>query len=387
MRNRTVAAIGLAVALAGVSLAAQRQPGGAPASDSAQKASSGKPAAKLASPKPAESAKAGWTAPKTPWGHPDISGTWTSDGAIGIPMARPDQFAGRVELTETEFADKLKRDEATRKRSDDRCGAFCDDNAWLKKSFNQTSLIVDGDGKMPPLTPQAETRRASRDRGTFGVGPFESPLDFTNYDRCITRGVVGSVLPVVYGNGNRILQTPNEVVISYEMVHDTRVIPLDGRPHIGSKIRQYMGDARGHWEGSTLVVETTNLTDQTSIGLNGNGLRHSADMKIVERFTRKAPDELQYEIHIDDPATYTRPFTMRVPLISPAGFQLLPYDCHEGNYMLPNVLRGERAEDTALAEDAKKGIFRERKSVQFNVNAPAGGAGTAAGENGPPPAR
>src|ERR1700710_2961033 len=119
-----------------------------------------------------------WAGAKTPWGHPDISGTWTSDGAIGIPLARPDQFAGRVELSDAEFADKLKRDEATRKRSDDRCGAFCDDNAWLKKSFNQTSLIVDGDGKMPPLTPQAETRRASRDRGTFGAGPFESPLDF-----------------------------------------------------------------------------------------------------------------------------------------------------------------------------------------------------------------
>src|ERR1700682_2009343 len=117
-----------------------------------------------------------WTAPKTPWGHPDISGTWTSDGAIGIPRERPDQFAGRVELTDAEFADKLKRDEATRKRSDDRCGAFCDDNAWLKKSFNQTSLIVDGDGKMPPLTPQAETRRASRDCGTFGGGPVDSPL-------------------------------------------------------------------------------------------------------------------------------------------------------------------------------------------------------------------
>ena len=332
------------------------------------------PAAKTAAAKP-------WTAPKMPWGHPDISGTWTSDGAIGIPLARPDQFAGRVELTDAEFADKLKRDEATRKRSDDRCGAFCDDNAWLKKSFNQTSLIVDGDGKMPPLTPQAETRRASRDRGTFGPGPFESPLDFTNYDRCITRGVVGSVLPVVYGNGNRILQTPNEVVITYEMVHDTRIIPLDGRPHIGSKIRQYMGDARGHWDGNTLVVETTNLTDQTSIGLNGNGLRHSADMKIVERFTRAAPDELQYEIQIDDPKTYTRPFTLRVPLISPAGFQMLPYDCHEGNYMLKNVLSGERAEDKALEEDAKKGIFRERKAVQFNVNA---AAGTAAGEGGPP---
>jgi hypothetical protein len=322
-------------------------------------------------------------APRTPWGQPDLQGTWTSDGAIGIPLARPDQFAGRVELTDAEFADKLKRDEQTRKRSDDRCGAFCDDNAWLKKSFNQTSLIVDGDGKIPPLTSQAETRRASRDRGTFGGGPFESPLDFTNYDRCITRGVVGSVLPVVYGNGNRIVQTPDEVAISYEMVHDTRIIPLDGRPHVGQRIRQYLGDARGHWEGSTLVVETTNLTDQTSIGLNGNGLRHSADMKIVERFTRTAPDELQYEIHIDDPKTYTRPFTIRVPLISPQGFQLLPYDCHEGNYMLPNVLRGERAEDKALEEDAKKGIFRARKAVQFNERA-APAEGTAAGENGPP---
>ena len=331
-----------------------------------------------APPKPAQPAKAGWTAPKMPWGHPDISGTWTSDGAIGIPLARPDQFAGRVELTEAEFADKLKRDEATRKRSDDRCGAFCDDNAWLKKSFNQTSLIVDGDGKVPPLTAQAEARRAPRDRGTFGNGPFESPTDFTNYDRCITRGIVGSVLPVVYGNGNRILQTPNEVVISYEMVHDTRVIPLDGRPHVGSKIRQYLGDSRGHWEGNTLVVETTNLTDQTSIGLNGNGLRHSSDMKIVERFTRKAADELQYEIHIDDPKTYTRPFTIRVPLISPAGFQLLPYDCHEGNYMLGAVLGGERAEDRAIEEDAKKGIVRARKPVQANINAPAG--------EGPPPA-
>jgi hypothetical protein len=322
-----------------------------------------------------------WMAPKMPWGHPDISGTWTSDGAIGIPLARPDQFAGRVELTESEFADKLKRDEATRKRSDDRCGAFCDDNAWLKKSFNQTSLIVDGDGKMPPVTPQAEARRASRDRGTFGAGPFESTTDFTNYDRCITRGIVGSVLPVVYGNGNRILQTPTEVVISYEMVHDTRIIPLDGRPHVGSKIRQYLGDSRGRWEGDTLVVETTNLTDRTSIGLNGNGLRHSADMKIVERFTRKAADEMQYEIHIEDPQTYTRPFTIRVPLISPPGFQLLPYDCHEGNYMLAAVLGGERAEDRAIEEDAKKGVIRVRRAVQANINA---APGTAAGEGGPP---
>jgi hypothetical protein len=327
-------------------------------------------------------ASGAYTVPKTPWGHPDISGTWTSDGAIGIPRERPDEFAGRAELTDAEFADKLKRDEATRQRSDATCGAFCNDNAWLKKSFNQTSLIIDGDGKTPPVTPWAESRRAPRDRGTFGSGPFDSTLDFTNYDRCITRGIVGSILPVVYGNGNRILQTPTEVVISYEMVHDTRVIPVDGRPHVHSRIRQYLGDSRGHWEGNTLVVETTNLTDQTSIGANGNGLRHSADMKIVERFTRIAADELIYEVRIDDPKTYTRPFTMRIPLISPPGFQLLAYECHEGNYMLGAVLGGERAEDRAIEEDAKKGIIRARKPIQANINA---APGTAAGEGAPPP--
>ena len=323
-----------------------------------------------------------WTAPKTPWGHPDIEGTWTSDGAIGIPLARPDQFAGRAELTDEEYAAKVKRDEQTRERAENAEGSFRNDNAWLVKSFRQTSLIVDGDGKIPPLTPDAEKRRATRDRGTFGEGPFEKPEDFTNYDRCITRGIVGSVLPVVYGNGNRIMQTPNEVVISYEMVHDTRVIPLDGRPHLNSSVRQYMGDSRGHWEGNTLVVETTNLTDKTSIGLNGNGLRHSADMKIVERFTRTASDELRYEIFINDPKTYVRPFAIVVPLISPPGFRLLPYDCHEGNYMLGNVLSGERAEDKALEEDAKKGIIRARRGVQFNERAAP--AGTPAGEDGPP---
>jgi hypothetical protein len=332
--------------------------------------------------KAAASSKAPWTAPKTPWGHPDLSGVWTSDGAIGIPLQRPDQFAGRVELTDEEFAEKVKRDGQTRERAENAVGSFRSDNAWLVKSFRQTSLIVDGDGKLPPVTPEAEKRRAPRDRGSFGEGPFDGPDDFTNYDRCITRGVVGSVLPVVYGNGNRILQTPNEVVISYEMVHDTRVIPLDGRPHLNQSIRQYMGDSRGRWDGNTLVVETTNLTDKTSIGLNGNGLRHSADMKITERFTRVSQDEIRYEIVIDDPKTYTRPFKISLPLISPTGFQLLPYDCHEGNYMLANVLSGERTEDRALAEDAKKGIIRARRPVQFNERA---AAGSTAGEDGPPP--
>jgi hypothetical protein len=322
-----------------------------------------------------------YVAPKTPWGDPDLEGVWTSDAALGIPFQRPAEFAGRAELTDQEFADKVAQNERTRKQAESAVGSFRGDGAWLTKSFRQTSLIVEpADGQTPPLTPQALARRAPRDQGTFGEGPFDTTADFTNYDRCITRGIVGSIIPVVYGNGNRILQTPGQVVISYEMVHDTRVIPLDGRAHIGQKIRQYLGDSRGHWEGNTLVIETTNLTDQTSIGFNGNGTRHSADMKLTERITRLDSDLLQYEVTIDDPKTYTRPWKISLPLGSPPGFYLLPYECHEGNYMLPSVLSAERTEDKAIAEDAKNGIVRARKGIQQNLNA----AGIPVGE-GPPP--
>jgi hypothetical protein len=234
---------------------------------------------------------------------------------------------------------------------------------------------------MPAVTPEADKRRASRDQGTFGAGPFDKPEDFTMYDRCITRGIVGSVLPVVYGNGNRIIQAPGQVVISYEMVHDTRVIYTDGRPHVGRGIRQILGDSRGHWEGNTLVIETTNLTDKTSIGLNGNGLRHSADMVMTERITRVGADELRYEIRINDPKTYVAPFTISLPLVSPPGYKLLPYECLEGDYAVANALSAERAEDKALAEDAKKGIVRARKTItQDNVNAPRPAAGTPGAE-------
>ena len=161
---------------------------------------------------------------------------------------------------------------------------------------------------------RAEKRRAPRDRGTFGDGPFNTFEDFTLYDRCITRGIVGSVLRVIYGNGNRIVQSPGIVAFSYEMIHDTRIIYTDGRPHIGQSIRQYLGDSRARWEGDVLVVETTNLTDKTSIGGNGNGLRHSDKMKITEQFKRVADDVLQYQFTVDDPVTYARPFTMSMPL-------------------------------------------------------------------------
>ena len=319
---------------------------------------------------------------KTPWGDPDISGVWTSDAAIGIPMQRPDRFGGRAELTDEEFKEKEKADADRRNRAENAIGSFRNDNAWLNKSYRQTSLIIDPpDGKMPPVTPWAESRRATRDQGTFGAGPFDKPEDFTMYDRCITRGIVGSVLPVVYGNGNRIMQAPGMVVISYEMVHDTRVIYTDGRPHVGKGIHQLLGDSRGRWDGNTLIIQTTNLSDKTSIGLNGNGLRHSEDMVMTERITRVAPDELRYEITMNDPKTYTKPFTISLPLTSPAGYQLLPYECLEGDYAMKNALSAERAEDDALAADLKKGVVRARKGItQDNVNAPRPAAGTPGAE-------
>ena len=315
----------------------------------------------------------GYVQPKTAWGDPDISGVWTSDAALGIARERDAKYTGRPFLTDAEYNEAHKADEQRRVAGENAVGAFRNDGAWKTKSYRQTSLVIEPeDGRTPAFTDRAQTRAATRDRGSFGEGPFDSPLDFTLYDRCITRGIVGSVMPVVYGNGNRIIQAPGEVIISYEMVHDTRVIYTDGRPHVSPKIRQYLGDSRGHWEGNTLVIETTNFTDQTSIGGgNGNGLRHSVDMKITERITRTDKDELRYEVHVDDPRTYVKPFTISLPLTSPPGYVLLPYECHEGNYMMTDSLSADRTEDKAIAEDARRGIIRRRKSVQQNLDAGA----------------
>ena len=209
-------------------------------------------------------------------------------------------------------------------------------------------MVDPPDGRIPPVTPEARARIAGRDTGSFGAGPFNAPEDLTNFDRCITRSVVGSIFPRPYNNGLRIVQAPGYIAITHEMIHETRVIPLDGRPHLGSNIRMYMGDSRGRWENGTLVVDTTNLTDRTSIGFNGNGLRHSAAMHLVERFTRTDADTIQYQVTIDDPKTYTRPFKMAVPMTAaPAGYQMFEYACHEGNYGMPNILSAARADEAA----------------------------------------
>jgi hypothetical protein len=296
-----------------------------------------------------------WMPPKTAWGHPDLQGVWTSDDMRSVPLGRPEAMAGRASLTPQEFARRASGDDASLDRAVNRETVLR--NEYGVRTFGYASLVTDpADGRIPPMTPDAMKRAAPRDSGTFGPGPFNSPVDFTLYDRCITRGIVGSVLPVLYGNGLRIVQTPKEVVLSYEMIHDTRVIPLDGRPHNGPKLRQYLGDSRGHWEGNTLVVETTNFTDRTSIGLNGNGVRHSERMKMIERFTRVDPEMIDYDITVDDPVTYTRPFTIRLTITTQPNYQLYEYACHEGNGAVKYALSGERAYEKAVADAVAKGL-------------------------------
>jgi hypothetical protein len=245
-------------------------------------------------------------------------------------------------------------------------------NDYARRAFPQTRLVVDPpDGRVPTVLPGARIMP----RGTNGVGPINSWLDFPLYERCITRGIGGSVLRVIYGNGNRIVQGPGVVAFSYEMLPDTRIFHTDNRPHVNQKIGMYLGNSTSRWEGEELVVETTNLTDQTAFGVNGLGTQHSKAMKITERFRRVADDIIQYQATWDDPLTYSTPFTVSFPLTPLGGGVLLPYDCHEGNKAVEMTLAAERDEDRSMAEAAAKGIKRERRPINQN----AGGAGRGAG--------
>jgi hypothetical protein len=214
-------------------------------------------------------------------------------------------------------------------------------------------LIVDPpDGRIPALTPEAQSRR----QGIGATNDNPRPAsweDFSFYIRCITRGVAGSILPVIYGNGAQIVQSPGYVMILHEMVHEARVIPLTAKPHVGSAVRSYMGDSRGRWEGNTLVVETTNfLPGKTGIGLNGGGTPTSDALTLTERFTRVDASTMQYELTVDDPKTYVRPWKVTFPMTQEPGYQNFEYACHEGNYAMRNQLSAARADEAA--EAAKK---------------------------------
>jgi hypothetical protein len=301
--------------------------------------------------------------PRTAWGDPDLQGTW--DYWTFTPLERPGELAGKEALTDEEAAQLARRlrDQAvagdkTGPRKGDP-GAYSQE-AWTDRArpraLTQTSIIVDPpDGRLPPMTPDAKARDAAHLAAgghpvrirTGGVGT-DGPEDRGVAERCILGFSTGPpMLPGGYNNNIQLFQVPGYVAILLEMNHDVRIVPLDRRPHLPGTLRQWMGDSRGHWEGNTLVVETTNFTNKTAsfsgrVGAAGFELGSAENLRLIERFSRVDADTLLYEFTVDDPSTFTRPFTGRIPMTLTRQ-RIYEYACHEGNYGLPNSLSGARA--------------------------------------------
>jgi hypothetical protein len=296
-------------------------------------------------------------APKrTAWGDPDLQGTYTNKHELNTPFERPAEFDGRrvEDVTGAELAAVLKRRQQLIVGRQVGVGPpQFRDPVDATKSSRAWSVVDPSDGKIPPMTPEARRRVApyevtldvvnSRPKSgsSFGDGPFDGPENLSLYDRCITRGLPGSMQPFILGNSYQFVQTPGYVAIRYELLHDARVIPLDGRAHLAKSIRLELGDARGHWDGNSLVVETTNFKDRSTYrGANATTLR------LIERFTRTAPGRIEWTVTVDDPSTWTRTWTFAMPLTLDEREPVLEYACHEGNYAVPNILSAARAADT-----------------------------------------
>jgi hypothetical protein len=293
--------------------------------------------------------------PRTPDGHPDLQGVW--DFRSATPLERPARFAGREFMTPDEIVEyeKLALAREDGRPPDDARGP--EDQSvhpvwWLdygKKVVKtaRTSLIVDPpDGRIPAQTPEGRERAAARRAAARSHGPADSYENRSLFERCLTRGVPEVLLPGPYNNNLQIVQTPQYVVLHTEMIHEARVVPMDGRPHTDGGLRGWMGDPRGRWEGDTLVVDTTNFSDRTSF--RGS----SARLHLVERFTRIDADTLEYRFTVDDPTTWTRAWTVAFPMTKSSG-PMYEYACHEGNYGLRDILSGARYEEK-IADDAAK---------------------------------
>jgi hypothetical protein len=291
-------------------------------------------------------------AQRTAWGDPNLQGEWTSEGEFGVPFERPTGFGTRAFQTDEEFAKRLA-DVAERDARDlapvDVFGKVEGASApiphWreYETSSRRTSLVIDPpDGRLPPRTPGAAPLPVQTCGSLQRGEPCDSYKDYTLGVRCIVHGggFPDAMFPAVYNANFRIVQAPGTVTIIYELIHDTRVIPVDPSPqarapHLSPAIRMYMGDARGHWEGNTLVVETTNLKAAPRGA--------SQDLRLVERFTRVSQDSIQYEVTFVDPATWTAPWTAALDLKArPDGAGVFEYACHEGNYGLRNMLSTAR---------------------------------------------
>ncbi len=291
---------------------------------------------------------------RTTWGDPDIQGLWTN--TTTTPLERLPEASTKTVLTEEErrilaqqVAERLDQDKPPA-----RAGSVVPYNEfWYERGTltNRTSLIIDPpDGKIPPFTPAGQ-KRWQEQLDARKEHPADSWLDRSAYDRCISRGMPGTMLPGFYNHNYQIVQAPGYVAILVEMIHDTRIIPLDGRPHLNGAIRQWLGDPRGRWEGNTLVVETTNFNDK--VFERGAATGFGAGMRLIERITRIDADHLDYELTIDDRATFTRPWTVSTPMTKTDG-PLFEYACHEGNLAMKGILAGARVVEKAAEQAAGK---------------------------------
>jgi hypothetical protein len=297
-----------------------------------------------------------WTPPRTPDGVPDLQGVYSS--ASSTPVERPQNLGAKEFYTEAELAENESR--STRRAAvADRAGTAADvhydvsqfglDRGHAKVARNlRTSIVVGPEGKIPPMTAEAQKRIA--DRAALNRGhQFDGPENRGMAERCLTWGNVGPpMLPVGYNSDLQIVQGAGYVAIMQEMIHDVRTIPTDGRPHLDSNIRQWFGDSRGRWEGNTLVVDTTNFSDR------GAFRNASPNLHVVERFTRTDADTVLYQFTVEDPATWTKAWSGEFPMMR-VDTPIYEYACQEGNYGMANVLSGARAEEKKIGDAAKTG--------------------------------
>jgi hypothetical protein len=314
----------------------------------------------IASLVPVAAAGQSWTPPRTTDGQPDLQGIWTNGTAT--PLERPSEFAGKEFLTPQEAAVFEKQTGVARDSDRRRANAKEDlqwayNNTWYDwgskvVKTRRTSIVIDpSDGKIPALT--AKGQEMARAHEEERSRPAAGPEDIGLAERCLVFPTAGPpMLPYDYNNNYRIMQVPGYVVILIEMIHDVRIIPIDGRPHVASSVRQWFGDSRGHWEGNTLVVDTTNFNGKTRYAFFYNGLTDE-NYHLTERLTRYDPDTIVYRFTIDDPTVYTRPFTGELTM-SRTGATIYEYACQEGNHAMANMLAGARADERRAAGDAKK---------------------------------
>ena len=313
----------------------------------------------------------GQTGYRTPWGDPDLQGTYTNKTIT--PLERPQELANKPFLTEEEMAsqeqERLDRNERLLRASAQATvaggsvGAY--NNFWLDggtRPTNRTSLIFDPEnGRLPLMTPGGAERKAAHDAAFPVEGPFDSWEDLELNDRCLVWSAGPPMLPSAYNNNFMILQTPGYVVIYVEMIHDTRIIPLDGREPISTEVRLWHGNPRGYWDGDTLVVETTNMrrTEANAAAVGGDQVllraangRTDDTITVTERFRRTDNGTVHYEFTVDDATHWTQAFSGEFPFVALSADELLyEYACHEGNYSMDNILAGERMLEKALASD------------------------------------